>query len=131
VAEFAKAIGMVPIYIKKDQPGYIINSILIPILAVSTTLLATGVSDYESIDKTMMIAMKTEKGPFGTMDMIGIETVYHVFIGLAEQPKYKEMADLAAYLKANYIDKGNLGVKTGEGFYTYPNPSYLEEDFLK
>ena len=75
--------------------------------------------------------MKTEKGPFGTMDMIGLETVYHVFIGLAEQPKYKEMADLAAYLKVNYIDKGNLGVKTGEGFYTYPNPGYMEEDFLK
>jgi 3-hydroxyacyl-CoA dehydrogenase len=35
------------------------------------------------------------------------------------------------YLKENFIDKNKLGVSTGEGFYKYPNPSYMNKDFLK
>ena len=130
VVEFARAIGMVPIIIKKEHPGYVINSLLIPLLAAASGLLATGVSDHESIDKTWMISFGTDKGPFAVMDMVGLETVYHVFAGLAEQPKYKDLADLAAFIKVNYLDKNRLGVKTGLGFYKYPNPAYSDSNFL-
>ena len=131
VVEFAKAIGMVPIIIKKEQPGYVLNSLLIPLLASATGLLAKGVSDPQSIDKTWMISTGVRRGPFAIMDMIGLETVYHVFAGLGQQPEHKVMTDLAVFIKTNYIVKGNLGVKSGQGFYSYPNPKYQDENFLR
>jgi 3-hydroxybutyryl-CoA dehydrogenase len=131
VVEFARAIGMVPIIIKKEQPGYVLNSLLIPLLASAAELLAKGVSDIESIDKTWMITTGVKKGPFAMMDMIGLETVYHVIEGLSQQPEHEAMADLAVFLKTNYVDQGNLGVKSGKGFYSYPNPKYRDKDFLK
>jgi len=130
VVAFAKAIKMVPIIIKKEQPGYVINSLLIPFVASAAGLLATGVSDHESIDKTWMISTGMKYGPFGIMDIVGLETVYNIFVGLSEKPEHKTMGDLAVFIKANFINKGNLGVKTAKGFYSYPNPSYESDDFL-
>lgn len=131
VVDFAKAIGMVPIVIKKEQPGYVINSMLIPFLASSLGLLATGVSDHEDIDRTWMITFKCDKGPFAIMDMVGLETIHNVFEGLGKQPEHKTMVGLAAFIKANYLDKNILGVKTKKGFYSYPNPNFEKEDFLQ
>ena len=131
VVEFAKAIGMVPIIIKKEQPGYVLNSLLIPLLIAALELVVKDVSDPESVDKTWMISTQVKQGPFAIMDMIGMETVYHVLEGLSAMPGHEALAGLASYLKSNYIDKGKLGVKTGEGFYKYPNPRYADEDFLQ
>ena len=50
VVEFAKAIGMVPLCLKKEQPGYILNSMLVPFLSSAQMLAATGVADIETID---------------------------------------------------------------------------------
>jgi len=130
VVAFAKNIGMVPIILKKEQPGYVINSLLIPLLASSLGLLAKQVSDVASIDKTWMISTGAVAGPLGMMDVIGLETVYNVFEGLSKQPKYNDFALLAEFVKVHYVEKGNLGVKSGKGFYSYPNPQYKEKNFL-
>lgn len=130
VVEFARAIGMVPIILNKEQPGYVVNSLLIPLLTSAVGLLANGVSDVESIDKTWMISMDVKKGPFALVDMIGLETVYNVFVGLGQQPEHKTLLDLAVFMKTQYIDKGLLGEKSQQGFYSYPNPIYENDDFL-
>ena len=49
---------------------------------------------------------------------------------MAEQNRGSGAARVAAYLKEHFIDTGKLGVDAGEGFYTYPDPAYLEPDFL-
>jgi 3-hydroxybutyryl-CoA dehydrogenase len=131
VAEFAKSIGMVPILIHKEQNGYVLNSLLVPLLSAAGNLLVNGVSDVESIDKTWMISTRTPMGPFAIMDMIGLQTMYHVDILWGEKLNDQAMLNRAKYYKENYIDKGNLGASTGEGFYKYPNPSYADPDFLK
>lgn len=56
VIEFAKAIGMVPLPLHKEQPGYILNSLLVPLLDAAQMLLLKGVADTETIDKTWMVA---------------------------------------------------------------------------
>ncbi|MBY0098142.1 3-hydroxyacyl-CoA dehydrogenase [Mesobacillus maritimus] len=116
--EFAKAIGMVALPLHKEQPGYILNSLLVPLLEAAELLLVNEISDVESIDKTWQIATGAPKGPFATLDIIGITTAYNIAKAKAEtgNPQFVKVAEL---LKTEYIDKGKLGIATGEGFYHY------------
>ncbi|RIW32715.1 3-hydroxyacyl-CoA dehydrogenase [Bacillus salacetis] len=129
--EFAKAIGMVALPLHKEQPGYILNSLLVPFLEAGQMLLVKEVADPQTIDKTWMIATGSPKGPFAILDIVGITTAYNISNAKAEATGSEEFAKLAAVLKTEYIDKGKLGRETGEGFYTYPNPAYEDPDFLK
>lgn len=131
VVEFAREIGMVPIPIHKEQNGYVLNSLLVPFLSAATNLLVNGVSDIESIDKTWMISAGYQMGPFGVMDIIGLQTMYNVDKLWGEKLGDQVMLDRAAYIKENYIDKGKMGASSGKGFYKYPNPTYLHPYFLK
>lgn len=130
VVAFAKAIGMVTLPIYKEQPGYILNSLLVPLLDASLTLYANGVADPETIDKTWMIGTGAPVGPFGIYDVVGLTTAYNITKMHADAGD-KQAAKGAKILKENFIDKGKLGVVNGEGFYTYPEPKFKEPDFLE
>ena len=131
VVEFAREIGMVPIPIYKEQNGYVLNSLLIPLLNAAGNLFVNGVTDIESIDKTWMISTGTRMGPFGIMDIIGMQTMYNIDKLWGEKLGDESMLKRASIIKKEYIDKGKMGMSSGEGFYTYPNPSYADPDFLK
>lgn len=131
VVAFAKSIGMVALPLHKEQPGYIVNSLLVPLLDAATTLLVRGVADVETIDKTWMVATGAPLGPFGILDVVGITTAYNITNMTAERTKDPEKIKAAAFLKENFIDKNKLGTATGEGFYKYPNPAYRQPGFLK
>ncbi|MEC2057130.1 3-hydroxyacyl-CoA dehydrogenase [Peribacillus psychrosaccharolyticus] len=130
VIEFAKAIGMVALPLHKEQPGYILNSLLVPLLEAGQGLLLNDVADPETIDKTWMIATGAPLGPFAILDVVGITTAYNIANAKAQtgDPHFKKLASL---LKTEYIDKGKTGRAAGEGFYKYPNPTFAREDFLK
>ncbi len=131
VIAFAKAIGMVALPLQKEQPGYILNSLLVPLLDAAQQLLVREIADVETIDKTWMVATGAPQGPFAILDVVGINTAYNIGLAKAEatgDPVFKKIADK---LKSEYIDKGKLGRATGEGFYKYPDPSFLKPDFLK
>jgi len=115
VVEFARDMGMVPIEIKKEKAGYVLNSLLVPFLNAAGELLVDGIADPETIDKTWRIATGSPSGPFQIYDVIGLMTPYNVAMA---DPRPKSQA-FAKLLKEEYIDKGKLGVATGEGFYSY------------
>ena len=75
---FADEIGLVPIPIRKEQSGYIVNSLIVPWCTAALDLLVRGVSDFESIDRTWMITLQTGMGPCGMMDRMGLGVVHHV-----------------------------------------------------
>jgi len=127
VVAFAKEIGMIPLTLNKEQHGYILNSLLIPFLHAAEELMVNDVAEPHIIDKTWMIATKSPRGPFAILDVVGLNTAYNIAMNESSESSKK----IASYLKENYIDKGKLGIQTGEGFYKYPNPAYLDEDFLK
>jgi 3-hydroxyacyl-CoA dehydrogenase len=131
VVEFARAIGMVPVPLHKEHPGYVLNSLLIPFLSAAGSLFVKGVTDFESIDKTWMIATGGRMGPFGIMDIIGLQTIYDIELLLGNKLDDKAMLARAEFFKRNYIDRGKLGIKSGEGFYKYPDPAYSDPGFLK
>ncbi len=119
VAEFAKNIGMVPLCLKKEQPGYILNSMLVPFLSAAEALLANDVADPETIDKTWCLGTGAPAGPFRILDIVGLVTAYNIVImnPQASDPSTTP-GKIAATLK-KYIDEGKTGVNAGEGFYKY------------
>lgn len=129
--EFAEAIGMVPLPLHKEQPGYILNSLLVPFLEAAELLLVKEVADIETVDKTWMIATGAPLGPFAILDVVGINTAHNIVQAKAAATGKAEFVKLANMLKTEYLDKGKLGRETGEGFYSYPNPAFMKEDFLK
>lgn len=131
VVEFARAIGMVPLPLYKEQPGYILNSLLVPFLDAAESLLVKEVADPETIDKTWMIGTGAPLGPFAILDIVGINTAFNIVEAKAAATGDENMNKLANLLKTEYIEKGKLGRATGEGFYKYPNPNFAKPDFLK
>ena len=128
--KFAEEIGLVPIPIRKEQSGYIINSLLVPWCTAALELLVHGVSDFESIDRTWMITLQSGMGPFGMMDRMGLGVVYHVAKLIGETTPNTQALDSARYLDEHFIQKGLLGVASGQGFYRYPDPAFAQADFI-
>jgi 3-hydroxyacyl-CoA dehydrogenase len=127
---FSRQMGMVPIPLSKEHPGYVLNALLVPFLLAALQLFVDGVANYQLIDKVWMIAKDAKCGPFGSIDQVGIATVYNITRSVAEQNEGSGAARVAAYLREHFVDTGKLGVDAGEGFYSYPNPAYLAPDFL-
>lgn len=114
VVAFAGEIGMVPIPIYKEKAGYVLNSLLVPFLHAAAELAAFGYAAPADVDKTWKIATGAPLGPFEFYDIIGLNTPYNIMSHGDDKAK-----QIAAWLKANYIDKGKLGRASGEGFYRY------------
>jgi 3-hydroxybutyryl-CoA dehydrogenase len=115
VVAFAGEIGMVPIPLHKEQPGYVLNSLLVPFLGAASELVLRGVAAPETIDATWRIGTGAPMGPFQIFDIVGLRTAYAISAASDE-----EGAQLwADHLKTNYLDQGKLGVESGEGFYSY------------
>nr|WP_152655383.1 3-hydroxyacyl-CoA dehydrogenase family protein [Oceanobacillus sp. CFH 90083] len=77
-----------------------------------------------------MVATGAPKGPFATLDVIGIRTPYNLSVAKAEAGD-KKAEKVATFLKEAYLDKGKFGIESGEGFYKYPDPAFEDPDFLK
>ncbi|PRY90411.1 3-hydroxyacyl-CoA dehydrogenase [Mongoliibacter ruber] len=123
---FGKSLEQVPVLVKKENPGYLFNSMLMAFIGAAGKLLTKEIGSIEDIDKSWMVNFHMPKGPFGILDNIGLDTAWHV---TKSQPDLASQR-FAALLKS-YIDEGKLGEKTGEGFYKYPKPRYRDEDFLE
>jgi len=109
--------GFEPFRVKQDSMGYIYNRIWAAIKREALLTASEGVATPEEIDKIFKSVLKTPKGPFEQMDVVGLDVVLDIEEHYAakrgnipERPR--------AYLK-NLIDEGRLGVKNGNGFYQY------------
>ena len=114
VVEFAESTGLVPIRVLKEQPGYVLNSLLVPFLESASHLLVNEVADASTIDTTWKLGTGAPYGPFEIYDIVGLNTAYHISSHGDETSK-----KFAELLKTQYIAQGKLGVATGEGFYKY------------
>ena len=78
VVEFAQQIGMIPLQLHKEQPGYILNSMLVPFLMSAQFLWVNDVADPATIDKTWELATSAPAGPFKILDIVGLDTAYAI-----------------------------------------------------
>lgn len=119
--QFAKAIGMIPLKLNKEQPGYLLNSLLIPWLKAAVCLAGDGVSDPATIDLSWQLATGADPGqtPFRKLDKIGLGLAYAILsMDPAAKVEGSQLNKGVAMLK-KYIDEGKTGIAAGEGFYKY------------
>jgi 3-hydroxybutyryl-CoA dehydrogenase len=131
VAEFAIEIGMVPIAVRKEQNGYVLNTWFVALLNAAQTLVTNGVSTPEDVDRSFLICNPgAGRGPMAMIDMVGMQTALNVLSYWGARNQDEQMLRNAEYIKARFVDHGKLGLPTGEGYYRYPNPAYERPDFL-
>ncbi|MDO4245006.1 MAG: 3-hydroxyacyl-CoA dehydrogenase [Deinococcus sp.] len=118
VYEFAEAMKMKPFLLKKEQPGYIINSLLVPFLDAAAHLLGAEVASPKEIDSVWKLATGSPHGPFEIMDVVGLRTVYaiHSSHGDSQDADNQRFLEI---VKNDYLDKGKTGKDSGSGFYDY------------
>ncbi len=127
--EWVRSIGCVPLMVKKELLGFCFNRVWRAVKRETLHMWAEGYADYRDIDRGWMIWTGMAQGPFGIMDAVGLDVVYGI-----EMVYYKESQDPKDYPPAaleEMIERQHLGVKTGKGFYTYPEPEFRSPDFLK
>lgn len=115
VVAYAEKMGMVPIVLKKEKAGYVLNSLLVPLLEAASELLVDGYADIDTVDKTWRIGTGAPLGPFQIFDIVGLQTAYNISAA-SDDPVQQRFA---AYVKKHYLDEGKLGTSSGEGFYSY------------
>ncbi|QYN61143.1 3-hydroxyacyl-CoA dehydrogenase [Bifidobacterium asteroides] len=128
IVDYAKEIGMVPIVLKKEQPGYVLNTLLIPLLNAAAYLWGHDIADPETVDKTWMIGTGAPMGPFAIFDVVGLRTALNITKEQqGDNPDYKPFMEKIQKM----MDEGRNGKDSGQGFYTYPDPAFDRPDFLK
>jgi 3-hydroxybutyryl-CoA dehydrogenase len=127
--QFVRSIGCTPLLVQQESTGFVFNRVWRAVKRECLHLVDDGVASFEDVDRAWMIFNGAPIGPFGLMDMIGldvirdIELVYHAESGDAR--------DAPPRLLLDKIERGELGVKTGKGFYDYPNPAFEDPSWLK
>ncbi len=114
--ELSKKFGKEPVLCKKDVPGFIANRITIAGTNLVTWMVYKGEYTIEEVDAAVMYKAGMPMGMFVLLDFTGIDIAYHVIKFMEErEPNFK-----ASPLIKEKIQKGEIGVKAGKGFYTYP-----------
>lgn len=126
---FARRIGQIPIVLQKENYQYVFNAMLGALNTAAVKLVVDGVASVEDVDRAWMGVMKMPVGPFGILDIVGLKTVWDIVQFWATTVNDPQLQANANFLK-QYVDKEWLGVKTGRGFYTYPDPAFARPDFL-
>lgn len=116
ITELSRTLEKIPCAVN-DYPGFIANRILMPMINEAISALHEGVGGVEEIDEIMKLGMAHPMGPLQLADFIGLDVCHSIMMVLWKgfgNPKY-----FPCPLLTNMVTAGNLGMKSGQGFYTY------------
>jgi 3-hydroxybutyryl-CoA dehydrogenase len=113
---FSESLGKY-VVIVKDTPGFIINRLITPLFLEAIRMLESGIADRDEIDAAFTRGMGWPVGPFAMIDGVGLDTLLLGTNALYEELKIPQF--VAPILLKKMVTAGQLGVKTGKGFYEY------------
>ena len=116
VISASEEMGKIPLSCM-DSPGFVSNRILMPMINEAILTLQEGVAEPDAIDGIMKLGMNHPIGPLALADLIGLDTVMHILKVLQEGMEDGKYAP--ADLLVDKVSKGELGRKSGKGFYDY------------
>ena len=123
ILDLSKKLNKIPLSVN-DYPGFISNRILMPMINEAIEALDQGVANVKNIDGIMKLGMGHPMGPLQLADLIGLDvckSILEVMQNGLKKEKYKPNK-----LLVDLVNKGKLGVKSGEGFYDYANSKKAE-----
>ncbi len=116
VADLSESFGKTPVHVRKDEPGFVVNRILVPLMNEACWLVEDDVATIAEVDSTTKYDINLPMGAFELGDQVGNDVTLHVLeymhdvLGDAYEP---------SPLLTRKVDNDELGKKTGKGFYDY------------
>lgn len=129
---YVKSCGMIYVMLKKERGGYLHNAMYGAFLGTAMNLVITGQADFREVDRAWMLNQNAQSGPFASMDHVGFNVIVDISDdneerGVEQESGQPDIRDLFR----PYVERGELGMKTGKGFYSYPNPEFAQAEFLE
>lgn len=125
---FAKEIDQHALVYDREYRGYVVNRFLVLVFREALSMAAKEVSTPEEIDKAFTGILKADEGPFAIMDRIGLDTMLSInefwCKRLLNLPKLDPVFRRNHKYLKSYVSQGHLGIKSGQGFYSYPRPKH-------
>ncbi len=113
---FAEGLGK-QVVVTKDNPGFIVNALLVPFLLDAIRMFEAGVATREDIDNAVKLGLNHPMGPLTLADFVGLDTT--LFIADAVYEELKDPRYAATPLLRRMVTAGHMGRKSGKGFYDY------------
>ena len=129
VDQWLRSIECLPLIVKKECLGFVFNRVWRAVKRECLASWANGNADFRDIDRAWMIWTGMATGPFAMMDAVGLDVVYDIemeYYRDSKDPRDKPPDELKAM-----IERGELGVKSGRGFYDWKGPDFATPGFLK
>jgi len=126
--DFVRSVACVPLPVQKEILGFCFNSVWRAVKRQSLYMWAGGFVDFRDIDRAWMVFTGMTYGPFFLMDLVGLDVINAI-----ENVYFRESGDSRdepPAALAEKLSRGELGVKAGRGFYSYPDPECARPDFL-
>jgi 3-hydroxybutyryl-CoA dehydrogenase len=126
---FGKSLGLVTAVVRGDSKGFIINRVWRAVKREALRVVDEGHADPADVDRLWMVMFGTSYGPFGLMDMVGLDVVADI------ETSYQNVAtdpmDTPSPVLHGKVAAGELGEKSGQGFYAHPEPEYTRPGWLR
>jgi 3-hydroxybutyryl-CoA dehydrogenase len=129
VAALARRSGLVPVVAEAESTGFVFNRVWHAVKRESLKVVAEGVASAEDVDRLWCLSMEASIGPFAMMDRVGLDVVLDIERHYAEQSG--DPNDAPPQLLVEMVARGELGRKSGRGFYAYPSPAWDHPGWLR
>jgi len=127
--DWLEDIGCIPLEVKKECMGFVFNRVWRAIKKDTLKIWGGGYADFQDVDRAWMLFSGMPVGPFGAMDMVGLDVVYDIEMSYYSESQNPD--DIPPDALKEKIAKGELGMKTGKGFYDWSDPECFKPDFTK